>query len=77
MTKCENNPCMHDGHCTDLDKGFNCTCADNFSGLRCNGWYLKTFTGFTNSFNNLTRLYIILYIIQCKLCCIRHSVHAH
>ena len=33
--QCENEPCENGGTCTEMDKGFVCTCARGFRGKTC------------------------------------------
>ena len=35
INECLPNPCMNDGGCTDLVKGFDCTCPEGFNGNCC------------------------------------------
>jgi len=36
---CKSNPCLNNGHCYDIVKGFLCTCNGYFGGRTCSGWY--------------------------------------
>ena len=37
VNECQNSPgiCQNGGQCTDLERGYSCTCTDRFSGTNC------------------------------------------
>ena len=35
INDCASHPCENNGTCTDGVKGFNCSCAKGFNGIRC------------------------------------------
>ncbi|XP_028998953.1 protein Z, vitamin K-dependent plasma glycoprotein b [Betta splendens] len=39
--QCEPNPCLHGGNCTDLLRGFHCSCVAPYRGSRCEQGRLK------------------------------------
>lgn len=34
---CTHNPCKNGGTCTEIEKGFQCSCARGFRGKTCQG----------------------------------------
>ena len=48
INKCESNPCVNNGMCTDVVNGFTCSCPLAFDGDRCEkpqkGYFYLPFT---------------------------------
>ena len=37
IDECESDPCLNSGNCTDLISGFECSCANEWTGVHCQG----------------------------------------
>ena len=35
INDCASNPCLNHGTCTDIVKGYNCSCHPGYSGVMC------------------------------------------
>ena len=38
---CESGPCLNGGVCTETATGYECLCADGFSGSQCQGLFIQ------------------------------------
>ena len=41
QVSCEPNPCKNFGTCTEIEKGFECTCKKGYTGKYCSSKYEK------------------------------------